>query len=169
MRNKILLALLGILVVIQFFRPAKNISNDQRYDISTKYTVPEEVAGILKGACNDCHSNLTTYPWYANIQPVAWWLADHVEEGKQHLNFSTFTSRKVAIQNHKLEEIAEMVESQEMPLPSYTTLGLHSTANLSDAQRQTLINWAKAQMDTLKVHYPADSLILKRPSAPPPG
>lgn len=169
MRNKILLALLGILIVIQFFRPAKNISNDQHYGISTKYAVSEEVADILKGACNDCHSNLTTYPWYANVQPIAWWLAEHVQEGKQHLNFSTFTGRKVAVQNHKLEEIAEMVGNKEMPLPSYTWLGLHPRANISEAQRETLISWTKAQMDTLKVHYPADSLVLKRPSGPPPG
>ena len=169
MKNKILLGLLAALVVIQFFRPAKNNSNDQQYHLSTKYAVPGEVATILEGACNDCHSNQTRYPWYANLQPVAWWLANHVEEGKQHLNFSNFTSRKIAIQNHKLEEIVEMVESKEMPLPSYTRLGFHAEANLTHAQRQTLINWAKAQMDTLKAHYPADSLILKRSPAPSAG
>ena len=162
MKKKILLALLAALVVIQFFRPEKNDSNNQLYHISKKYEVPADVAAILKDGCDDCHSNKTEYPWYANIQPVAWWLAGHVNEGKKHLNFSDFTSRKIAIQNHKLEETIEMVEEKEMPLKSYTWLGLHSKANLSDAQRQTLINWAKAQMDTLKAQYPADSLVLKR-------
>lgn len=169
MKKKFLLGLFVVLVVIQFFRPEKNNSNDQQYHLSTKYVVPGEVVTILEGACNDCHSNLTKYPWYANIQPVAWWLADHVREGKQHLNFSNFTSRKVAVQNHKFEEIVEMVEKKEMPLPSYTRLGLHPEGKLTDAQRQTLINWAKAQMDTLKAHYPADSLILRRSPAPPAG
>ena len=74
----------------------------------------------------------------------------------------------MAIQNHKFEEIAETVKEGEMPLPSYTWLGLHSNANLTDAQRKTLVAWAQAQMDTLKAHYPPDSLILKR-RQPPPG
>ena len=167
MRKKILLGVLAVLVIIQFFPIEKNDSDDQLNHISKAYEVPQEVASILKVACDDCHSNKTEYPWYSRIQPVAWWLSNHVEEGKEHLNFSTFTSRKIAIQNHKLEEMVEMVEEKEMPLASYTYLGLHPGANLTEAQRQTLVTWAKAQMDTLKVHYPADSLILKRPSGPP--
>jgi Haem-binding domain len=167
MIKKIMYGLLAALVVIQFFRPAKNNSGDQFYDISKKYEVPDDVATILKNACNDCHTNTTQYPWYANIQPVAWWLAGHVNDGKRHLNFSEYTARKVAVQNHKFEEIAEMVEEKEMPLASYTWFNLHPGSDLSDAERHTLINWAKAQMDTLKAHYPADSLILKRPPPPP--
>ena len=169
MKRKILLLLAGLLVLIQFFRPAKNLSDDQLYHISKKYDVPEDVSAILATACNDCHSNLTRYPWYAEIQPVAWWLDHHVTDGKKHLNLSAFTNRKIAIQNHKLEEIVEMTESHEMPLKSYTWLGLHSEAKLSDAQRQRLIGWAKAQMDTLKANYPADSLVLRRQQGPPPA
>ncbi len=163
MKKKILLALLAVFVIIQFIRPEKNVSDDQTYHLSKKYNVPEDVAGILKVACDDCHSNKTRYPWYAQVQPAAWWLAEHVAEGKRKLNFSKFTSLKIAVQNHKFEEIVEMVEEKEMPLSSYTWLGLHGEANLSDAQRQTIVNWAKAQMDTLKAQYPADSLILRRP------
>lgn len=168
MIKKILLGLATVFVIIQFFHPKKNDSNDITYDISKKYNVPADVQAILKVACNDCHSNKTEYPWYANIQPVAWWMNDHVDEGKRELNFSTFLSRKLAIQNHKLEEIAEQVEKGEMPLASYTYLGMNPEAKLTNDQKMTLINWAKAQMDTLKANYPADSLILKRPSGPPP-
>lgn len=169
MKKKLLLGLAAVLVIIQFFPITKNNSDDQLYDISKAYDVPEDVAGILKVACNDCHSNKTEYPWYAKIQPVAWWLQHHVDEGKRELNFSEFTTRKIAVQNHKLEEIVEQVEANEMPLPSYTWLGLHSGAKLSAEQKQKLITWAKAQMDTLKAHYPADSLVLKRPQGPPPA
>lgn len=167
MIKKILLALLAILVIIQFFRPEKNKSNDLTYAITTKYEVPKEVDKILRVSCNDCHSNNTTYPWYANVQPVAWWLNDHVEVGKGHLNFSEFTNRPIAIQNHKWEEVVEMVEKKEMPLEDYTYLGLHSEANLSDEQREVLISWAKSQMSYLKDNYPADSLVMpKRKPAP---
>ncbi len=162
MKNKILIGVAIFLVAFQFFRPEKNLSDDQTYSISTKYAVTDEVNGILKVACNDCHSNKTEYPWYANVQPVASWLAHHVEEGKDELNFSTFTKLPIAVQNHKLEETIEMVKDGEMPLPSYTYLGLHKEANLTEDQKKVLIDWAKAQMDTLKANYPADSLVLKR-------
>ena len=163
MKKKIILTLIALLVVIQFIRPAKNLSVDRTNDISTKYALAEEVHSVLKVACNDCHSNKTEYPWYAEIQPVAWWLNYHVTDGKRHLNFSNFTSRPIAVQNHKLEETIEMVKEGEMPLSSYTWLGLHSDANLTSAQRETLVKWAEAQMESLKAQYPPDSLVLKRP------
>jgi hypothetical protein len=160
--KKIILALLAIFIIIQFFRPEKNLSNDQRYHIAEKYGIPSDVTLIMQGACNDCHSNLTQYPWYAEIQPGAWWLANHVEEGKEHLNFSEFTNRRIAWQNHKFEEIIEMVDEKEMPLPSYTWFGLHPEADLTDAQRQVLISWAQGQMALLQKQYPPDSLILRK-------
>jgi hypothetical protein len=72
----------------------------------------------------------------------------------------------IAVQNHKLEETIEMVKEKEMPLESYTYLGLHKEANLTDAQRDAIVNWAMAQMDSLKAHYPADSLKMKPRSKP---
>ncbi len=164
MKKKILLGLLAVLVIIQFIKPARNLSNDETYGIATKYQVPEDVNSILKAACNDCHSNQTTYPWYADVQPSAWWLASHVNGGKKHLNYSEFTKLPVAIQNHKFEETIEMVKEKKMPISSYTWFGLHPEAKLTDEQRAVLTNWAQANMDLLKSTYPADSLVMpKRP------
>lgn len=162
MLKKVLLGLGIVLIIIQFIRPDKNESNDLTYDVSTKYEVPDDVSQLLQVSCNDCHSNKTEYPWYANVQPVAWWLNDHVVDGKRHLNFSEFTKMPIAIQNHKLEETIEMVEEKEMPLPSYTNFGLHKEANLSEEQRQKIIVWAKDQMTYLKKTYPADSLVMPK-------
>jgi len=156
----LLYGLLALLVLAQLYRPTRNLSNDQTSHVSTKYPVPTEVEAILKPACYDCHSNLTAYPWYAEIQPVASWLAGHVDEGKRKLNFSTLTKRSIAVQNHKFEEIIEMVKEGEMPLNSYTWT--HGDARLSEQQRQTLVAWAQANMDSLRATYPADSLIMKR-------
>lgn len=156
----VLYILLAIFVLAQFIRPERNQSGIETYGIQTKYPVPEPVDAILKVACNDCHSNYTRYPWYSNIQPVAGWLAHHVEEGKRELNFSEFTRMKVAIQNHKLEETIEMINEGKMPLGSYTWT--HRDAVLSTEQKQMLTDWAQSIMDSLKVQYPADSLILKR-------
>jgi hypothetical protein len=162
MFKKILLALLAIFVIIQLFRPEKNNSNDLTNAVTKKYDVPEEVAVILKNACNDCHTNNTVYPWYANVQPVAWWLDEHVKDGKRHLNLSDFTNLPIAVQNHKFEEIVEVIDENEMPLESYTYLGLHQEANLTSKEKEVLKSWAVKQMDYLKSNYPADSLIMKR-------
>ena len=162
MKTKILFAVVILLIVIQIFRPAKNLSDERTHHIGTKYLLPDSVTTILKVACNDCHSNRTEYPWYAEIQPVAWWLNYHITDGKRHLNFSEFTSRPIAIQNHKFEETIEMIDEGEMPLSSYTWLGLHPGANLTAQQKEILVNWAETQMDSLKAQYPPDSLVLKR-------
>ena len=160
MLKKIFIGLLLIFIAIQFVRPAKNVSDNNTYHLSKKYTIPDEVNTLLKNACYDCHSNKTVYPWYAEIQPLGWWLANHVKEGKRKLNFSEFTSRKLAVQNHKLEEIIEMVKEGEMPLKSYTWI--HKEAVLSPDQQVILTSWAQGIMDTLRHHYPADSLVLRR-------
>jgi len=165
---KIFLALAALLILAQFIRPDRNESDDRTYDISTKYTIPADVNHLLEVACNDCHSNKTIYPWYSNVQPVAYWLDNHITDGKRHLNFSEFTKRPIAIQNHKLEEIVEMVEEKEMPIKDYTYLGMHPDANLTDAQRELIVNWAKEQMAMLKATYPADSLKMK-PRKPAPA
>ncbi|MFN0034922.1 MAG: heme-binding domain-containing protein [Saprospiraceae bacterium] len=155
-----LFGLLALLVLAQLYRPARNLSNNQTHHVSTKYPIPAEVEAILKPACYDCHSNLTHYPWYANVQPVSGWLAGHVKGGKRKLNFSEFTNRRLAFQNHKFEEVIEMVKEGSMPLKSYTWG--HGDARLSEQQRVLLVSWAQSNMDSLRAQYPADSLVMGR-------
>lgn len=158
--KKILLVLLIVFIGIQFVRPAKNVSTDKSKNIKNLYAVSTEVETILTKACNDCHTNNTEYPWYAAVQPVTWWLDDHIKEGKKHLNFDEYTTYNLRKQFHKMEEVVEQVKEKEMPLDSYTWI--HRDAKLSDAERATLTTWAQAVMDTMKAHYPIDSLIRKR-------
>ena len=153
--------LLVAFIVIQFFRPAKNNSEGiSSNDISKIYAIPADVQSILKTSCYDCHSNNTVYPWYAEIQPAAWWLADHVKEGKKELNFSEFASYKISRQYRKLEEINKEIKEGEMPLELY--LWIHKNSKLRDEQKLILANWVKAVMDTMKAKYPIDSLIKKK-------
>ena len=159
-RTKILLGLLAVLVIIQFFRPTKNNGAAGNNGIDKAVTVSPEVAAILKTSCNDCHSNSTVYPWYAEVQPVGWWLQHHVNEGKEELNFDEFASYSPRRQYHKLEEIGEQVEEGEMPLSSYTII--HGNAKLSTEQKQTLTDWVKAARGEMEQRYPADSLKMKR-------
>lgn len=131
---------MAVLVLIQFFRPVKNIApiTTNSNAIDQVYILPENVKGILQKACFDCHSNTTKYPWYANIQPIAWWMDDHVNEGKGELNFSIFGSYTLKKQDHKLEEISEQIVD-EMPLLSYTIA--HKEAKLSKVEKQELTLW----------------------------
>lgn len=161
MLKKIGWILLIALVLIQFFRPAKNQTlSAQPNAIQTRYAVSDNVSAILKKACYDCHSNNTHYPWYSYIQPVYWWLNDHIEEGKSHLNFDEYTHRRLRYQYHKMEEVIEQVKEGEMPLNSYTWV--HPEANLNPDERAVLTGWAQQIMDTLKANYPIDSLIRKK-------
>jgi hypothetical protein len=163
MLKKVLLLLLVVLVVIQFFHPAKNLDASAAAtanDISKVMAVPDNVQDILKRSCYDCHSNNTTYPWYSKIQPVAWWLNNHIEEGKGEINFNEFATYRLRRQYKKLEEIIEQVKEDEMPLSSYTLI--HKDAVLSKDQKLALSSWAGAAMDSMKAKYPADSLLKKK-------
>lgn len=162
MLKKIALVILVIFIAIQFIPYQKNISETAPHPISGSYNIPDNVQTLLENACSNCHTNSSEYPWYASVEPIGYWLNSHIQDGKGHLNFDEFTHRPLAWQNHKFEETIEMVEEKEMPLPSYTYLGLHPEANLSDAERQIIIDWAKDQMAYLKATYPADSLVMKR-------
>ena len=142
MKKKILLAILVIFIGIQFFRPARNLSTVvSNNDITKHYFIPEQITGILARSCNDCHSNNTAYPWYANVQPVSWWLQNHINEGKRKLNFSEFGSYTPRKQDHKMEEFIEAIEEDEMPLNSY--LWVHHDAKLSSDDKKALTDWAK--------------------------
>lgn len=146
--KKIFLALLVILVAIQFIRPKKNISSGPHVNsIDKHYTVPEDVQAILKRSCYDCHSNNTYYPWYNNIQPVAWLLARDVNEGKEDLNFDEFNSYSLSQKQHKLSDLSEEVKEGEMPMSIYTII--HRDAVLSETEKQRLITWADSLKGTL--------------------
>jgi Haem-binding domain len=160
MIKKILFGIAIILIIIQFIRPSKNLSDDTSKDIRVIYAEPEEVKAILERSCNDCHSNKTIYPWYAEIQPVGWWLNNHVVNGKRHFNLNNFTTLRVAEQKKKLEDFMEQIKKNDMPLSSYTLI--HKNAELSQADKQTLNAWCQQIIDTMKAKYPADSLILKK-------
>ncbi|MDO6492136.1 MULTISPECIES: heme-binding domain-containing protein [unclassified Cellulophaga] len=140
--KKIILALLVILIAMQFYRPEKNSSEtDLKTAFLTETNPSKEVQKILATSCYDCHSNTTAYPWYNNIAPVSYWLSDHVKDGKKHLNFSEWENYSIKKKDHKLDEVLETVESGEMPLKEYTWT--HTEANLTEAQKQALINWVK--------------------------
>ena len=161
MLKKILLFLIVSLIIIQFIHPKRNKSDAlQPNYIGNTYHIPENVKSILTKACMDCHSNNTSYPWYAYTQPTDWWMNDHIINGKKGLNLDEYSNKRLRYQYHKMEEIIEQVKDGKMPLNSYTWI--HKDAILSKDEKDILINWANSVMDTLKAKYPIDSLIRKK-------
>ena len=136
----LILLLIGI-IVVQFFPIQENIDDsvESGAEFAALYDVPPSVQETLRASCYDCHSNNTTYLWYDKIQPVGWYIKDHIDEGKEELNFDEFSSYSAKKQQHKLEKIAEEVDEGEMPLDSYTLT--HRSAKLSEVEKQELVNY----------------------------
>ncbi|MDQ6843677.1 MAG: heme-binding domain-containing protein, partial [Bacteroidota bacterium] len=125
-------------------------------DITAKYTIPADVSNTLKTACYDCHSNHSEYPWYWSIQPVAWFMDGHINEGKHRLNFSEFAAYKIRRQYKTLDEINKEIKSGDMPLTSYTLI--HRDAVLSDSQKLAISHWTTNTRKAIEAQYPPDSL-----------
>ncbi len=139
----VLLALLGIFVIIQFFQIDKeNPPVVAEQNFVNIVSPPEDITKLLKDACYDCHSHETKYPWYTSVAPVSWWIAGHIEEGREHFNLSEWGTYDAEKKAHKAEEAAEEVEEGHMPISTYPPL--HPEARLSDAQRERLASWFTA-------------------------
>ena len=161
MLKKILLFLLAALVIVQFIHPKKNkAEGPQPNYIGNAFPIPADVKTILAKACNDCHSNNTRYPWYSMLQPVHWWMNNHIKDGKKGLNFDEYTSRSLRFQYHKMEDVIEQLKEGDMPLNSYTWI--HKDAKLTVEEKTRITGWAESVMDTMKAKYPIDSLIRKK-------
>ena len=151
-----LILVVGI-IVIQFIRPAKNSNPDiTANDITRVYAVPDSVKTIFAKGCNDCHSNNTTYPWYSLIQPVDWWMTNHIKDGKRHLNFSEFGSYTLLKQSKKLKQVAKEIDEGGMPLDSYTWI--HKNAIFSNDEKQAVITWANSLSADLLARVPPEEV-----------
>ena len=81
-----ILASVVLLVVIQLVPYGRNHSNppvtqEVKWDSS-------RTRELAVGACYDCHSNETVWPWYSNVAPVSWLVYADVKSGRETLNFS---------------------------------------------------------------------------------
>jgi len=128
------------MVVIQFFRPDRFYTAETTPDdINKKMQIPGNVQGIIKRSCYDCHSNQTFWPWYSNIAPVSWLVADDVTKGRKKMNFSEWGKMSQPKQEKKLTDICDEITEDKMPLPKY--LVIHKDAKLSQAEKDAICGW----------------------------
>ena len=95
---------------------------------------------LVKRSCYDCHSHETKWPWYAYVAPASWLVSKDVVDGRIQLNFSEWDYsmfRSVG----RLDQMAEEVYQDRMPLPIYLTL--HSDAKLTSAEKDSLLDWVE--------------------------
>jgi exonuclease VII small subunit len=144
----IAIILLVAFVGIQFVPVDRNQSEGvPKTDFMLVNDVPSDIKNKLQVSCYDCHSNNTKYPWYNKVQPVAWFLEEHIKEGKAELNFNEWDALSSRRKVSKLRSIIKQIESGKMPLDSYTLI--HKDAKFSEAEATEIINWITQLKDSL--------------------
>jgi hypothetical protein len=87
---------------------------------------------IAAGACEDCHSNATRWPWYTNVAPASLLVVNDVKGGREHLNLSRWDRPQP-----DLQEVVEAIDGGGMPPVQYKLV--HGDARLSAAERRMLV------------------------------
>jgi hypothetical protein len=128
---------------VQVIRPERtNASVDPGRRLEAHVRVPSDVSAVLARACADCHSDETRWPWYSQVAPVSWFVIDHVNHGRSHLNFSRWAEYSDAERRTRLENVCALVTKGEMPLASYTLV--HRDARLTSGDVRLLCDWSAA-------------------------
>lgn len=145
--KKIIFWTLVAFALIQFFPIDRtNQPVDTKVNFVDARKSPEKIRTLLKNACYDCHSNETVYPKYAFIAPVSWSVKSHVNEGREHLNFSVWGTYNNDLKENMLTKSVQTIQNKTMPMPGYIVY--HKEANLSEAERALLIQYFEEMLKT---------------------
>lgn len=137
MIKRILLIALGIFLVAQLIQPDRSVpAIDPAKDMLAMTNAPPDIRELVMGACYDCHSNQTTYTWYGYITPVNFIMQDHINQGREVLNYSLWD--KYANSEAGGESGEEIAEGEMAP--GYYKL-MHGHGDLDAAQQKKLIAW----------------------------
>lgn len=138
--KKILFWFLVGFALIQFIPTDKtNRPVDHKVNFVEVKRTPHKIAELIKGACYDCHSDETVYPGYAYVAPISWSVKSHINEGREHLNFSIWETYNQDLKKSMLEKSIQTIQNKTMPMPGYIVY--HREANLSEAERMLLIQY----------------------------
>jgi len=164
----------GVLIAIAAFIAAQlfpvsrdNPQVDPAKTIYSTYQMPAEVRAIFERSCRDCHSSLTTWPWYSHFAPVSWKVADDVHQGRRHFSISDWGTYPAEKQNRKLGEICEQIKTGEMPDQIYTWI--HTQAKLTQAERESLCRWTLAAQASMNLGPPPAPIPTNSMQAAPPS
>lgn len=140
MFGKIIYWFLIIIALIQFIPVDRtNKPVDKKVNFVDVFQTPDNVKQILKTSCYDCHSNETVYPKYAYVAPISWSIKHHINEGREHLNFSEWGTFNQDLKKNMLENSIADIKQDRMPMPGY--IAQHPEARLSEAQKKILVDY----------------------------
>jgi len=133
---RMVLVVIALFVVVQFVPYGRDHTNPP-VQAEPRWATAQ-TRELARNACFDCHSNVTTWPWYSKIAPGSWLIYNDVQGGREHLNFSEWNRPQEA------DDVVEAVQSGSMP-PWYYKL-MHPKARLSAAERDALIRGLAATL-----------------------
>ena len=102
-----------------------------------------EPAQVLVRACGACHSNHTDWPWYSHVAPASWWIARHVREGRERLDFSEWETYSPGQRRDKLESICGLISTGRMPPRLYNSM--HPEAKLTEMEKKAVCAWVNEE------------------------
>ncbi len=112
---------------------------------------PEAVRATLQRSCYDCHSNATSWPWYAHFRPVAGKIQRDVMDGRKSLNFSewsTQTRSDPQLQSATLATACSLMEAGMMP-PRYYVY-LRPARGVSSQDTKAFCRWTRQMSAELR-------------------
>jgi hypothetical protein len=119
-------------VAAQFFQPTRtNPATEPDSSFAAVARPPVDVVSIVNRSCGDCHSNGTVWPWYSNVSPASWLVAQDVKEGRVHLNFSEWTRVGPEMARTRIRKACE--QARDLKMPPWYYLPLHPAATLSQS------------------------------------
>lgn len=133
---------------IQIARPTRtNPPVDEAHTIFAHTQMSPEVTAIINRSCGDCHSDKTVWPWYSNVAPVSWFVANHVNNGRKIMNLSEWGDLDHERQDRRLRQICDEIQDGAMPLSSYTPM--HPASKLSPADVKAICDWTDAERERM--------------------
>ena len=105
--------------------------------------VPAPLRSVLQRACQDCHSQNTDWPWYANLPPISSQIHNDVTRGRAFMDFSKWNDYTEAQRRGYRLAIVAAVQENLMPPPKY--VWMHSQARLSAVELKLLKEWQIAE------------------------
>jgi len=109
----------------------------------------QTIKPTVQGACFDCHSDNTDFPWYHSLPFIGSWMDGHVRDALDDLNMTNgfpFQTRMPAA--NSLAKIKREIEEGGMPIWSYRLM--HSSARLSDEQKDSIYTWIDESLKLLE-------------------
>lgn len=139
---KSLFALAAVALIVRQAGTERRAAIEPR-DQELMFLSSSEPAQVLVRACANCHSKQTDWPWYSYVAPVSWWMAKHVREGRERLDFSEWKTYTALQKRDKLDSICGLISIGRMPPRIYTAM--HPEAKLTEENKKAVCAWVKEQ------------------------